>query len=97
MALKQMDALAALREAAGEVIETSLCDVQGSWLALVNTEEGKRLALIDHALILMRVQRMTPEQVLELFQVPKKQRPGLLKTLQTCVKQKPEKFQIGHE
>ena len=44
MALKQMDALAALREAAGEVIETSLCDVQGNWLALVNTEEGKRLA-----------------------------------------------------
>ena len=44
MALKQIDALAALREAAGEVIETSLCDVQGSWLALVNTEEGKRLA-----------------------------------------------------
>ena len=36
MALKQMDALAALREAAGEVIETSLCDVQGNWLALVN-------------------------------------------------------------
>ena len=51
-------------------------------------EEGKRLALIDHALILMRVQHMTPE----LFQVPKKQRPGLLKTLQACVKQKPEKF-----
>lgn len=45
-------------------------------------EEGKRLALIDHALILMRVQHMTPEQVLDLFQVPKKQRPGLLKTLQ---------------
>ena len=44
MALKQMDALAALREAAGEVIETSLCDVQGNWLALVNTEDGKRLA-----------------------------------------------------
>ena len=44
MALKQMDALAALREAAGEVIETSLCDVQGNWLALVNAEEGKRLA-----------------------------------------------------
>ena len=60
-------------------------------------EEGKRLALIDHALILMRVQHMTPEQVLELFQVPKKQRPGLLKTLQACVKQKPEKFHIGHE
>ena len=55
-------------------------------------EEGKRLALIEHALILMRVQHMTPEQVLELFQVPKKQRPGLLKTLQACVKQKPEKF-----
>ena len=30
-------------------------------------EEGKRLALIDHALILMRVQHMTPEQVLELW------------------------------
>ena len=44
MALKQMEALAALREAAGEVIETSLCDVQGNWLALVNTQEGKRLA-----------------------------------------------------
>ena len=36
MALKQMDALAALREAAGEVIETSLCDVQGNWLAPVS-------------------------------------------------------------
>ena len=60
-------------------------------------EEGKRLALIDHALILMRVQHMTPEQVLELFQVPKKLRPGLLKTLQACVKQKPEKFNNGHE
>ena len=55
-------------------------------------EEGKRLALIDHALILMRVQHMTPEQILELFQVPKKQRPGLLKTLHACVKQKPKKF-----
>ena len=44
-------------------------------------EEGKRLALIDHALILMRVQHMTPEQVLELFQVPKKQRPGPLNPL----------------
>ena len=30
-------------------------------------EEGKRLALIDHALILMRVQHMTPEQVLERY------------------------------
>ena len=28
-------------------------------------EEGKRLALIDHALILMCVQHMTPEQVLD--------------------------------
>lgn len=55
-------------------------------------EEGKRLALIEHALILMRVQHLAPEQVLELFQVPKKQRPGLLKTLLACVKQKPEKF-----
>ena len=29
MALKQIDALAALREAAGEVIEASLCEIQG--------------------------------------------------------------------
>lgn len=58
-------------------------------------EEGKRLALIDHALILMRIKHMTPEQILELFQVPKKQRPGLLKTLLACVKQKPEKFKKG--
>ena len=57
-------------------------------------EEGKHLALIDHALILMRMQHITPGQVLELFQVPKKQRPGLLKTLQACVKQKPEKFNL---
>ena len=58
-------------------------------------EEGKRLALIDHALILMRIKHMTPEQILELFQVPKKQRPGLLKTLLACVKQKSEKFKKG--
>ncbi len=44
MALNQRTALEALREAAGEVIEASLCEVQGAWLALVNTVQGKRLA-----------------------------------------------------
>lgn len=44
MALNQKAALEALREAAGEVIEASLCEVQGAWLALVNTVQGKRLA-----------------------------------------------------
>ncbi len=44
MALNQKAALAALHEAAGEVIEASLCEVQGAWLALVNTEQGQRLA-----------------------------------------------------
>lgn len=43
MALKQNAAVAALQKA-GEVIETSLCEVQGAWLALVQTAEGKRLA-----------------------------------------------------
>lgn len=44
MALNQKVALAALRKAAGEVIEVSMCEVQGAWLALVRTEQGKRLA-----------------------------------------------------
>ena len=44
MALKQTVAIAALREAAGEVIEASVCEVQGTYLALVKTEAGKRLA-----------------------------------------------------
>lgn len=44
MALNQRAALEALRGAAGEVIEASLCEVQGAWLALVNTVQGKRLA-----------------------------------------------------
>lgn len=43
MALKQNAALAALQKA-GELIETSLCEVQGAWLALVKTAAGKRLA-----------------------------------------------------
>ncbi len=44
MALNQKAALVALRKAAGEVIEASLCEVQGAWLALVNTAQGRRLA-----------------------------------------------------
>lgn len=45
MALKQAIAVAALQEAAGEVINKSVCEVSGGWLALVNTSEGKRLAV----------------------------------------------------
>lgn len=44
MVIKQNTALAALR-AAGEVIEASLCEVQGAWLALVRTQAGKKLVL----------------------------------------------------
>lgn len=45
MALKQAIAVAALQEAAGEVINKSVCEVPGGWLALVNTDAGKRLAV----------------------------------------------------
>lgn len=44
MALKQVTAVAAFNEAAGKVIEASVCEAQGAYLALVNTEAGKRLA-----------------------------------------------------
>lgn len=44
MALKQNVVVAAFKEAAGEVIEASLCEVQGAWMALVRTASGKRLA-----------------------------------------------------
>lgn len=44
MALKQNAAVAAFKEAAGEIIEASLCEMQGAWLALVRTKAGKRLA-----------------------------------------------------
>ena len=44
MALKQLTAVAALNEAAGKVIEASVCEAQGTYLALVETEAGKRLA-----------------------------------------------------
>lgn len=45
MALKQAIAVAALQEAAGEVINKSVCEVSGGWLALVRTADGKRLAV----------------------------------------------------
>lgn len=44
MALKQVLAMTALAEGAGEVINKSVCEVPGGWLALVKTEAGKRLA-----------------------------------------------------
>lgn len=45
MALKQAIAIAALQEAAGEVINKSVCEAQGCWLALARTAAGKRLAV----------------------------------------------------
>lgn len=46
MAIKQTVAVNALQEAACELIKTSLCAVDGGWLALVNTKAGRRLAII---------------------------------------------------
>jgi len=44
MALKQVLAVEALKQAGCEVIPASLCEISNGWLALVNTEAGKRLA-----------------------------------------------------
>ncbi len=44
MAVKQGRACAAITEAAGRIIETSLCEIPGGWLALVRTERGTKLA-----------------------------------------------------
>ena len=46
MAIKQVVAMNVLQEAAAEVIKASVCAVDGGWLALVNTEAGKRLAVV---------------------------------------------------
>ena len=46
MAIKQVVAMNALQEIAAEVIKASVCAVDGGWLALVNTEAGKRLAVV---------------------------------------------------
>lgn len=43
MAFKQALAVAAMEKAAGKIINKSLCEVPGGWLALAVTEEGKRL------------------------------------------------------
>ncbi|WP_405383124.1 tagaturonate epimerase family protein [Phascolarctobacterium sp.] len=45
MAIKQVAALAALQEVAGQVIDKSVCSVENCWLALVETAEGRRLAV----------------------------------------------------
>ena len=44
MALKQVLAVEALKQAGCEVIPASLCEITNGWLALVKTEAGKRLA-----------------------------------------------------
>lgn len=46
MALKQITVLNALQEVAGTVINESLCEVPGGWLALVETESDKKLAFV---------------------------------------------------
>ena len=43
MAFKQALAVAAMEKAAGKIINKSLCEVPGGWLALAETEAGKRL------------------------------------------------------
>ena len=43
MAFKQALAVAAIEKVAGKIINKSLCEVPGGWLALAMTEEGKRL------------------------------------------------------
>ncbi len=45
MALKQAMAIAALQEAAGKIINESICEAQGCWLALARTAAGIRLAI----------------------------------------------------
>ncbi len=47
MAIKQNVALAALKEVAASVIETSVTEAAQGWLAIVNTENGKRLAFVS--------------------------------------------------
>lgn len=44
MALKQKLAVEALNQAAGVIIGNSLCEISNGWLALVQTEGGKKLA-----------------------------------------------------
>ena len=43
MAFKQALAVAAMEKAANKIINKSLCEVTGGWLALAETEAGKRL------------------------------------------------------
>ncbi len=45
MALKQIVAVIAMEKVAGSIINKSLCEAAGGWLALADTEVGKRLVL----------------------------------------------------
>ncbi|MCD8198631.1 MAG: tagaturonate epimerase family protein [Phascolarctobacterium sp.] len=49
MALKQTVARTVMEKAAGNVLEKSLSEIPGGWLALVDTPEGKRLVCICDA------------------------------------------------
>lgn len=60
MALKQVLAVEAFKQANCEVIPASLCEITNGWLALVNTEAGKRLATAvkgDNPLVRRQVER----------------------------------------
>lgn len=46
MALKQNLVKAAIEKVAGTVIEKSMCEATGSWIALTNTDEGKKLVVV---------------------------------------------------
>lgn len=44
MAVKQVLAVEALKQVGGEILGNSLCEITNGWLALVQTEAGKKLA-----------------------------------------------------
>lgn len=47
MALKQVAVKAAIEKVAGNIIDKSLCEVSGGWLALVIKAEGKKLVVVS--------------------------------------------------
>ena len=46
MAVKQTLAVEALKQAAGEILGNSLCEISNGWIALVQTEAGKKLRCV---------------------------------------------------
>ncbi len=54
--------------------------------------QGTHLATIDHLQHIMRQLHYTPEQAVQLLQLPKASRSSYVKILQNRIKQKPEKY-----